>query len=151
MVEVLTLLVLYICDWLLEFIGIGGFLLLLFPLFLFFRSYSTPKILFGGLVAGLLAEMIHGYLAGSLLIGLGVAILAVQATKPFIQWQLFTIRGLGIVVFLIIVFFLRGAVIFVLGGAVVPPDLSALVMTFLAGFIILPVINYFNSGSIHRL
>ncbi len=142
MFETVVLFLIYLVDWLLEFIGPGGYFLLLFPMFLYFRDYSAPGILLGGLLSGLLAEMIRGYFAGSLLVGLGVAIFVVQQTKTFIQWQLIVIRALGLLLFLALVFLVRAVVIFAIARVLVGPDLSALLVTFAGAVLILIAAKY---------
>ena len=151
MFEAAVLLVIYVADWLLGFTGTGGYLLLLFPMLLFFCNRSTFGLLLGGFVAGLLAEMIHGYMAGSLLLGVGVAIFILQRTKTLIQWQLLIIKFFGLLLFLSVVFLLRAAVVFTFAQVVVLPDFIAFFTTMVLAVLVLLSGSYLQRSPVSRV
>ena len=131
MIETLLFIAVYIVDWILELSGIGGYLLILFPALLYFtRGPSTSKLLILTLISGLFAEMMHGYYAGSLLLGMGVGVFVFQWTSRVIDWRAFHVQLLGMFVYLVLICFLRSTVIFLSGTRFVFPSLLSLFVSY---------------------
>jgi hypothetical protein len=138
MIELISVLGVYIVDWMLEFAGIGGYLLVLLPpLIFFFRKLNTPSLLAVVLISGLLSEAMHGYYAGTLLAGMGVGLLIFQSSERTVDWRSPLVQILGLFFYGLIVFFTRGVLAFLGGGVLVFPSLLSLLVSFCCAWLIL--------------
>lgn len=117
----------------LSFSGVGGYLLLIFPMFLYLRNVSSELLLGGTMLTGLLAEMVYGYLAGSLLFGLGVAVLVLESVRTIIQWKWLAVRIAGFFIFVFVVFSSRALFIYLIFRSLALPAWLPLLITVLIG------------------
>ncbi len=138
MIELISVLSIYVVDWLLEFAGIGGYLLIFLPVLLFFfRKLSTPFLLSAALISGLLSEAMHGYYAGTLLAGMGLALFLFQVSERTVDWRSPPVQILGLFFYGLIVFITRGVLVILGASALVFPSPLSLLVSFCCAVLIL--------------
>lgn len=116
---------------------VGGFpssLLLLVCPYLFVRNRSLWAVLYGGGAAAFFEEILHARLPGTLMLGVGVAVLLLHLGMDVLNWKHPGTRMVGLLVFLISVEFTRVLTIRVLEGPWIFPDFTFHLATLLLGW-----------------
>lgn len=148
MIELSFLLFCYVVDWLLKFMGTGGYLLVFLPPVLFFvRKPSTVFLLLMTFLSGLLAEAMHGYYAGTLLVGMGCVLFAFQYSARTVDWRSFPVQILSLLFYAVVVFFIRTLLVFIWGNKFYFPDPGGF---FISSFLAIILLAIFNSRTCAR-
>ncbi len=133
MSSILVVLLLGAGDVVLASLGYPGTLLLLTAPYLFLRRRSLPALLFGGGFAALLLEVLQTRLPGTLMVGVGVAILLLHLGTDYLNWNHPGTRSLALVVYLITVELCRVLAVRLMAGTWIHPDFAIHIVTFVVG------------------
>lgn len=131
--NLMVLLLLAAGDVLLVSFGSPGTLLLLVAPYLFVRNRPLPTLLFGGGLAALMLEVLQHRFPGTLMLGVGVAVLLLHLGMDYLNWKHPGTQVLALLVFLITVEFCRVLALRVMEGSWIHPDFSVHFLTFGVG------------------
>lgn len=120
-------------DVLLASFGYPGTLLLLVAPYLFVRNRPLPTLLFGGGFAALLLEVLLYRLPGTLMLGVGVAVLLLHLGWDYLNWKHPGTQVLALLVYLITIEFCRVLAIRVMEGSWIHPDFTVHTAAFTVG------------------
>jgi len=118
-------------------LGYPGSLLLLMAPYLFIRNRSLPAVLFGGGLAAFVMEVLHTRVAGTYMIGVGLAVLLLHLGLEYLNWEHPGTRLLALLVYLITVELGRGLTLRMLEGVWVPPDFTLHLGTYAVGCLVI--------------
>lgn len=124
-------------DVVLSSLGYPGTLMLLMAPYLFLRRRPLPALLFGGGLAALFLEVLQTRLPGTLMVGVGVAILLLHLGTDYLNWDHPGTRTLALLVYLITVELCRVLAVRVMEGAWIHPDFAVHLVTFLVGVLVI--------------
>lgn len=137
MVDLIVVLIFFLFDFLTGLSGLGTYLLLLVPPYLFVRRYSSTAILYWGGVAAFLAEILHQQTLGTLMLGVGIGLFLFHWFLDVINWNHLVPQALSLFLFFVCVILTRVILIRAVNQQWIVPAWESFLLTYVIGLLML--------------